>query len=488
MAKPNDDMTTHGNGVRARVTIIMLLASAGWVSSAQHCPSARGGQARFRTIAWVSTTCRTDANGLVGHQEIYVQRGERPPTVVSRLDVGPVPDPGGLCRTFGQFHNGTLSPIAGAYVSVAVSPDGNYIAFELNDTFSLLAPGFLTNAEDGLYLVRADGTNRVKLGPATGVPVFRTPSLDLNINGIVFSPDGRYVVYSDLGPADDGSIDAQLWSLRIADRKKTQLTHLARHAGGAVTLGYWFHFANERTVGMFTFDYYEPDEDGYDPGFNGRRQDFYSVSVDGRRFQKLSPVRGPNGQVIPQFGVTRRRPAVTSLFLDGTADNPMNGISAPREMFAAFGKDVLQLTHFNRVDVGNLDFVVSPNGAHVYFSASGDPFGCNPTNNCQVFSIDTLGGHLRQLTAMAVGTTTDGCFGPRCLVSPFSEDPVMGAVLLNGSCDPFGTNVFGNQFFAMRRDGSGLRQITHARGVVVDTPEVVEVELPGPVAYQRTLQ
>jgi hypothetical protein len=36
----------------------------------------------------------------------------------------------------------------------------------------------------------------------------------------------------------------------------------------------------------------------------------------------------------------------------------------------------------------------------------------------------------------------------------------------------------------MRPDGAGLRQITHARGGVVDTPDVVEVELPGPFAYQ----
>jgi hypothetical protein len=38
-----------------------------------------------------------------------------------------------------------------------------------------------------------------------------------------------------------------------------------------------------------------------------------------------------------------------------------------------------------------------------------------------------------------------------------------------------GTNPAGNQLFAMRPDGSGLRQITQARGVVTDTPDVVEV-------------
>jgi hypothetical protein len=436
----------------------------------------------------VNTTCRTDASGLTGHQEIYVQRGDRAPTVVSRATVGPVPDPAGLCRVFGEGHDGIISVAAGVYPAVAVSPDGKHVAFELNDEFSILAPGGLTDEEDGIFLAHVDGTNRVKLAPPTRVPVFRQPSFDLNPNGIVFSADGRYLVYSDLGPADDGSIDAQLWSLRIADRKKTQLTHLSRHTGSTVPLGYWFHFADEHTVGMFTLDYYMPGEDGYDPGYGGRRQEFYSVSVDGRRFRKLSPVLGPNGQVIPQFGVTRRRPAAAGLILDGTADNPMGGSTSPRELFVAFGKNVLQLTHFNRVDVGNIDPVVSANGERVYFSASADPFGCNPTNNCQTFSIDTLGGHLRQLTAIAVGTPNDGCFGPRCRVVPFAQDALTGTVLLNTACDPFGTNVNGNNVFAVRPDGSGLRQITHARGLTVDTPDVVEVELPGPGAYQRTLQ
>ena len=38
--------------------------------------------------------------------------------------------------------------------------------------------------------------------------------------------------------------------------------------------------------------------------------------------------------------------------------------------------------------------------------------------------------------------------------------------------------------FAIRPDGSGLRQITRARGVVIDTSDAAEVELPGPFAYQ----
>ena len=50
-------------------------------------------------------------------------------------------------------------------------------------------------------------------------------------------------------------------------------------------------------------------------------------------------------------------------------------------------------------------------------------------------------------------------------------------------CDPFGTNPNGSQVFAMRWDGSGLRQLTHTRGTTTATDgSVVEVEVPGPVA------
>jgi hypothetical protein len=37
-------------------------------------------------------------------------------------------------------------------------------------------------------------------------------------------------------------------------------------------------------------------------------------------------------------------------------------------------------------------------GRHAFFRASADPFGTNPSENCQLFSVDTLGAHLRQLT------------------------------------------------------------------------------------------
>lgn len=43
-------------------------------------------------------------------------------------------------------------------------------------------------------------------------------------------------------------------------------------------------------------------------------------------------------------------------------------------------------------------------------------------------------------------------------------DPVTGTVVFPSDCDPLGRNPFGYQMFAMRPDGSGLRQLTNARG------------------------
>jgi hypothetical protein len=472
-------------GMTGRLAIIVLVASAASAIAASRCPSTRPAKARFRTVAWVSTTCRTDANGTGGHQGLYVQRGDRAPVVISQETTEPAHHPvrDGLCRGFGQLRYGLNAVLGGYYPQLAVSPDGRHIVFELNDRFSNFAPDQLTDDVRGLYVARADGSDVVRLRPATSVARYVTLS-DGSISfssSIAFSPDGRYLVYRDLGPAADGTIDAQLWSLRLRDRRTTQLTRLARLPDGVTALEYAFVFADATTVGFYTLD--NP-LDSSQP-----RQRAYSVSVDGTRFRELSPVTLPNGQVIPVFGVAGRRPIVGGVFVDGTPENPMPPVDKPRELFVAFGgKKVLQLTRLNRVDVGNLGTVVSRDGQRAYFSASADPFGCNPTHNCQLFSIDTLGRHLRQLTELRDGTESeDGCFITPlrgCPVAAFAQDRATGSLILNSSCDPLGTNPAGEQIFAMRPNGSGLRQITQARGVVIDTPDVYEVELPGPVAYQ----
>ena len=62
-------------------------------------------------------------------------------------------------------------------------------------------------------------------------------------------------------------------------------------------------------------------------------------------------------------------------------------------------------------------------------------------------------------------------------------DRITGTVLFASSCDPVGGNPFGDQLFAMRPDGTGLRQLTNARGMTTDPDGTVHVELPGPEVY-----
>jgi len=59
--------------------------------------------------------------------------------------------------------------------------------------------------------------------------------------------------------------------------------------------------------------------------------------------------------------------------------------------------------------------------------------------------------------------------------------------LFDSAGDPFHTNVYGGQLFAMRPDGSGLRQLTDAPAAVANSDGSTTVELPGPFAHAATL-
>jgi hypothetical protein len=64
-----------------------------------------------------------------------------------------------------------------------------------------------------------------------------------------------------------------------------------------------------------------------------------------------------------------------------------------------------------------------------------------------------------------------------------APDPVTGSVLFGSNCDPVSGNPFGDQLFAMRRDGTGLRQLTAARGREMLPDGTLRVELIGQYAY-----
>jgi len=64
-----------------------------------------------------------------------------------------------------------------------------------------------------------------------------------------------------------------------------------------------------------------------------------------------------------------------------------------------------------------------------------------------------------------------------------------GSIVFGSTCDPFDTNpTLAGQIFAMRPDGSGLRQLTFTRGIEAGADGSLHFELAGPFAVATRLR
>jgi len=448
--------------------------------------------ARIRTLAYVVTECSTDPQGIESaKQKLLIRRGNCDPVTVMEAALAPMPDPLGTCRIFGGSRIGSNTVVAGVFQRLAVLPDGSGVIFEVTKQFSAFPP--LTPEPprgEGIFFVRADGSGLQRLGPASRVPTFvavndvHSPiGLGFPKTQLVFavSPNGRSIALTDLGPDTAGNEAPEIFLLDVRSGRRTQLTHLSRVAAG------WDlrfpSFLDSRTIGFYS---------GYSvsSGSNGPLK-AYLVKTDGTGLHEVlgTPTAVPGARVVPQFGVTGARQQI--LLVTFPDERPVNSVfgGAVTELFVSDGKNLLQLTNFGRVDTG---VALSFARGRVFFIASANlPPGENPAGICQIFSINTHGGGLRQLTHLPPdGRAPDaGCLneGPGvCTIDRDSgvvTDRVTGTVLFGSSCDPVGRNPSGGQLFAMRGDGSGLRQLTVTRGMTIDPDGTVHAENPGPFAY-----
>jgi hypothetical protein len=450
------------------------------------------------TLAYVATECREDARGISGSQAVRIRRGENEPvTVVEHQVPEPVPDPfGGLCRLGALARYSPGNGIFAGVQRLGVSPDGSAVVFEITDDFSVFAPNKLVAPDqEGFFFVRSDGSGLRRLSPASRAPDFGFV-LDLSqpfgfrVSGpffvLTFSPDGRTIAYTDRGPGPTGEDVPQIMTLDIATGQRTQLTHLPRATPPDpvfVSTGFPF-FLDDETIVFRTF----ANPEGLNP-----QGDFTRLTVKTNEPHLLKvfhiplPVLLPGSEIVPRFAITGAQLDAATFSLDGP---PMNHIPSLedriQEVFGRDGENLLQLTNFGRVDTA--DAFATVDGQQVFFTASADPVGTNPSENCQLFSIDRLGTDLRQLTSFREAEhSARGCTNlgppPGCNVSNVWQDTVTQTIVFHSGCDPFGTKGVG-EIFAMRPDGTGLRQLTHGRGFVTEADGTIVADGPGPFVYQ----
>ncbi len=458
--------------------------------------------ARIRTLVYVVSKCTVGAF----RQKLQIRHGDCDPvTVLDFPEPLAMPPP---CPLIGSGRSGVASsPIVGAFHRMGVSPDGRHLVFEVTDDFtvlrdprgskpSLVPPG----QEEGIFIVGTDGRGLRRLGPASRDPSFRFAADQASPIGVRagagtsldFSPDGRKVVLTDLGPGPGGEEAVQIFTLDIVNGSRTQLTHLpvvADHPLGAVALNAGTGYPGFSPDGRIAFLSYG-NLDGSNPDGSSVE---WIMSRDGSGLERVPlPVAIRGSRVVPIFGVvgTGRGRRTDVLSVPGTPVNPQAG-DVIQEIFFV-DKGLLQLTKFGRADTGGAIGIsgLTPGGQRAIFAASYDPrSGTNPSGTCQLFSIDTYGVGLRQLTHFFQPEySADGCNAfvpPGCFIIPFDLDPATGTLVFYSSCDPFGTNPYGDQLFVMRPDGTRLRQLTHARGLVTEADGTVSAENIGPFVYHE---
>jgi hypothetical protein len=489
---------------RAFVGLFLALGACGGGGSAGPPP-----EVAVRTLVYAVTECRENAQELSGAQKLVIQQGGREVTV-KEFHFDSLPAGSGLCAAYGYGRVGGYAAVAYPLQRVAVSPDGSTVVFEVSDDHSILRPfrpqGFVPPEEEGFFAVQSDGSGLRRLGDASREPCFRfsidpffPAGLAVTVNCwlLDFSPDGQTLAYTDLGPDDAGQEAAQIFTMDVATGARKQITRLpplTQPGPYAYTVNLdWIGFSKDGATLRFATNSIT---DGW--------QD-YTVKADGTEMpvparRGAPPVALPGAQLVTDLRITRPAGDLRGFPLPGTVLNgnqwPFEGAIGPRwEIFVGRGEsDMLQLTSFGRFDTEYGGSALDRDEQRVLFTASADPFGTNPDENCQLFSIDTLGGDLRQLTRWGDGQhSASGCSltnRPGCMIDGIAaRDQRAGpdTAVFYSTCDPLGTNPDGGQIFAMRHDGTGLRQFTHTRGRVTEADGTVSVELPGIYTYPQSL-
>jgi hypothetical protein len=287
--------------------------------------------------------------------------------------------------------------------------------------------------------------------------------------------------------------------LDVRTGKRTQVTDLVtptcRPTVGSLEVFYPL-FVDERTI-RFSRNVAKSDTDPCELGKDNYVIEQCTVRTNGSRL-RCTPTPIFNGLPIqtgePELAIQGKHVSLVTVDV-APAEGARQAIT---EIFAKRGRQISQLTHLGSSDTRPRS--LTRNERLVLFTTAANPFGTNPGNRCELFSMNIRGGGMKQVTNFnhdpaipadqiknGKGCSTGGDFG--CTIGKVLLDPRTKALVFMSNCDLLGTGVSGEQAFAMWPDGSGLTQITHAagcRGVCKVDPLTTlptSVELPGYMSY-----
>src|SRR5262245_53845119 len=474
-------------------------SECGALSGSAHHRCVRACQARstctapgayIRTIAYVVTECRDDAQGFnTVSQKLFVRRGNCDPVPVMELRRStPIPDPLRICSFSAATRWGPGARWGAPFQRMAVLPNAAGVVFEVSkqNVPPLLRPAAPDPPEEGIFFVRANGKGLRRLGPASRFPqvVFggnfegvgggSGGFAEIERSDYPISPDSRTIALTDYGPGPDGRDAPQIFTLKIRAGHRKQVTHFS--ASGLVS--FRPDYIDDRTILFHTVTFLSRE-----PLELGGPYLTYCIRTNGKLLDEVKYEPVPGSHVIDQF---QTGGGATNAVVVGLPEPVLflgHEVHEVVELFVVDHKRVLQVTHFHRPDT----FTGTLRGRHLFFRASANPFDRNPRENCQIFSVNTLGGDLRQLTDFRdEGRPSVGCGlvgGAACAIDAIVLDQVTETVIFGANCDPFETNPYGFQLFSMRPDGSGLRQLTATRGRVIEPDGAVSFQTVGPIAW-----
>jgi len=491
-----------GGGLALVGLLLGLAACGGGGGSSQPID----GPARLSSFAYVVTRCHEGKRGSAfsGSQALWIQQGDQPPLKIAEY-AGGQPPIGGFCQLWAQNRGSLYIYLLGAFQRMGFTADGSQFLFEVTDDFSVNAR-VIPEDEQGIFAVRPDGTGLHRVAPHSEDPCFRVywpcalaphagecACAGYNAQcSFGASPDGRRIAYTDIGPSVSGEQASQVFTLDLTTGERQQVTRLPLRRVSPACVGEDTDCVYPSKHPITIPNFLDNATIGYQrgSGCSSLSGGGFTVNADGTEEPVAVPVVAlPGGAVVPVFQITGQAYPVTAKMpgipekgsgggIVGNAISEVFVVEPPDSALLPEGR-VLQLTNFRRSDT----YLPHMSGQHVLFNASTNGLGTNPSNQCQIFSIDRLGSDLRQLTFFsASGDTPRDCYdyrSPGCtLATDVGLDRSTGSLLFNSTCDPLGLNPSGvEQAFAIRPDGSGLTQLTRTDGIVHHADGSIDVDM-----------